>query len=400
MKCRVCNNEISSFMSFGKMPIANGFIKKKDLKKEYFYNLETCFCDNCKVFQIKKQPDPKKMFHGNYPFFSSLSKGMVKHFNSLSAKIKKNFLKKSDSFIIELGCNDGIFLKNFKDYKHLGIEPSRNVAREASKNGVKTISEFFSYKLSNKILKKNGNADLIYSANVMCHIPNINDVAKGISNLLKYRGVLIFEDPYLGDVIDKTSFDQIYDEHVFLFSALSVKNIFSKFNLNLFKVERLQTHGGSMRYYLRKEKKIKNYYNVNKIIISERKRKLHLMQTYIQFKKNCENFKKNFKNFLLQNKSKNINVIGYGATSKSTTILNYCNINKDLISQIFDITKLKQNKLSPGTHIPINNFDYNLNTKKDYYVLFAWNHKKEILNKELKNKKFRGKWYIPFPYNK
>ncbi len=400
MKCRVCEKKINPFMSFGKMPIANGFLKKKDLKKEYFYNLETCFCNYCKVFQIKKQPDPKKMFHENYPFFSSLSQGMLNHFKALSIEIKKKYLKKQSSLVIELGCNDGIFLKNFKNYKHLGIEPSKNVAKQASKNGLNIITKFFSYDLSKKILNNYGNADLIYSANVMCHIPNINDVGKGISNLLNDRGLLIFEDPYLGDVIDKTSFDQIYDEHVFLFSAHSVKNIFSKFNLNLFKVEHLNTHGGSMRYYLRKEKKKKNYAQIQNYLNYEKKKKLHLKSTYIQFKKNCEEFKKNFKIFLQTNKNKKINTIGYGATSKSTTILNYCNVGSDLISEIFDITKLKQNKLSPGTHIPINDFNYKNNKQKDYYILFAWNHKKEIQSKESKNKKFKGKWYIPFPYKK
>ena len=399
MKCRVCSQKINPFMSFGKMPIANGFIKKKDLKNEYFYNLETCFCNNCKVFQIKKQPDPKKMFHENYPFFSSLSKGMLKHFKSLSSEIKKKFIKKN-SLVIELGCNDGIFLKNFKNHNHLGIEPSKNVAKEASKNGINVITKFFSYNLSKEILNSYGNADLIYSANVMCHLPNINDVGKGISNLLNDRGLLIFEDPYIGDVIEKTSFDQIYDEHVFLFSAHSVKNIFSKFNLNLFKVEHLETHGGSMRYYLRKEKKKKNYINIQNFLNYEKKKKLHLKNTYIQFKKNCEKFKKDFKNFLQSNKNKKINTIGYGATSKSTTILNYCNVGSNLISEIFDITKLKQNKISPGTHIPINEFNYKNNKQKDYYILFAWNHKKEIQSKESKNKKFQGKWYIPFPYKK
>jgi methylation protein EvaC len=400
MKCRVCNTIITPFMSFGKMPIANGFLKKNQITKEYFYNLETCFCKFCKTFQIKKQPNPKKMFHGNYPFFSSLSKGMTKHFQLLSSKIKKKYIKNINLFVIELGCNDGIFLKNFKEYKHLGIEPSKNVAKEAAKNGISVLSNFFSFKLSKEIKEKYGNADLIYSANVMCHIPNINDVAKGISNLLNDNGVLIFEDPYLGDVIEKTSFDQIYDEHVFLFSAHSVKNIFSKYNLNLFKTEYLNTHGGSMRYYLKKESVLKNYKQIQNILKIEQKNKLHLMSTYLKFKKNCENFKEKFRKFLLQMQKNNINIIGYGATSKSTTILNYCKIDKNLISEIFDITKLKQNKLSPGTHIPVNNFNYDVNTVKDYYILFAWNHKKEILHKESQNKKFKGKWYIPFPYKK
>ena len=200
---------------------------------------------------------------------------MLKHFKSLSSEIKKKFIKKN-SLVIELGCNDGIFLKNFKNYNHLGIEPSKNVAKEASKNGINVITKFFSYNLSKEILNSYGNADLIYSANVMCHLPNINDVGKGISNLLNDRGLLIFEDPYIGDVIEKTSFDQIYDEHVFLFSAHSVKNIFSKFNLNLFKVEHLETHGGSMRYYLRKEKKEKNYINIQKFLNYEKEKKTTL----------------------------------------------------------------------------------------------------------------------------
>ena len=155
---------------------------------------------------------------------------MINHFKALSIEIKKKFLKKQSSLVIELGCNDGIFLKNFKNYNYLGIEPSKNVAKQASKNGLNIITKFFSYDLSKKILNNYGNADLIYSANVMCHIPNINDVVN-ISNLLNDRGLLIFEDPYLGDVIDKPHLTNIC-EHAFLFHH-SVKNIFSKFNLNL-----------------------------------------------------------------------------------------------------------------------------------------------------------------------
>ena len=360
MNCRICKKKIKPFMSFGKMPIANGFIKEKDKKKEKYFNLNPVFCKNCCTFQLEHQPNAKIMFHDHYAFFSRQSKSMQTHFKEYAHWIYSKFIKSIDPFIIELGSNDGILLEYFaqKGIRHLGVEPSANVAKEAKKYGVESIVEFFNYNLAKQIKKKYGLADVITASNVMCHIPNLNNLASGIDLLLNKNGVLIFEDPYLGDMIKKVSYDQIYDEHVFIFSALSVQNIFKKINFEIIDLLPQKTHGGSMRYVLGRKGKHIQKKIVTRILNKELKLGLHLHKTYLIFKKNCEASRQKLLTLLTKEKNKGKRIAAYGATSKSTTILNYCNIDKTLIEFISDTTKIKQNKLSPGMHIPVKSYEY------------------------------------------
>jgi len=231
MNCRICANPIKPFMTFGKMPIANGFLTPDQIKDEYFYEMAPAYCEKCHMFQLIDQPEPEKMFHGNYAFFSSTSNYMKTHFAAFAKLVMDRvFTDRKDPFVVELGSNDGIMMRNFKEagIRHLGVEPSSNVADVARAQGINTISEFFNKALAEKIVAEYGHADAVLSANVMCHIPDLPSVAEGIKHLLKPDGVLMFEDPYLGDMIEKTSYDQIYDEHVFIFSAGSVMRAFDR----------------------------------------------------------------------------------------------------------------------------------------------------------------------------
>ncbi|MDA8727113.1 class I SAM-dependent methyltransferase [Candidatus Pelagibacter bacterium] len=386
MHCRVCANKINPFVSFGKMPIANGFLKKEQFENEYFFELATAFCDRCYSVQLVTQPDPKLMFHDNYAFFSKTSKSMQVHFQKYADWVLNNYLKKEDSFVVELGSNDGILLENFskKKIRHLGVEPSANVADVAIKSGINTEVAFFNNDFAKKIKEKNGKADAILAANVMCHIPDLIEIGKASKTLLKEDGVLIFEDPYLGDMINKVSYDQIYDEHVFIFSALSVKNIFDISGFELIDVLPQETHGGSMRYVLCKKGIRSISENVINTIKVEKELGLDKSLTYERFKNNCEHSKDKIISKLKKFKKEGKKIVGYGATSKSTTILNYCNIGPDLIDFISDTTPIKQNKYTPGMHIPVKPYEDFLKYSPEIAVLFAWNHRKEIENKEKK----------------
>lgn len=386
MLCRICKNEAKPFMTFGQMPIANAFLSTPTPAHEYFFELAPVFCNVCKTVQIAEQPDPEKMFHDHYAFFSRTSKRMILHFQQFAAWIKETYLSNQNPLVVELGSNDGILLENFvrDGIPNVGIEPSSNVAEVARKHGVNTITEFFSHTLAKKIVEKYGPADVLTSANVMCHIPDLHEVAVGAMTLLKPRGVLIFEDPYLGDVFAKTSYDQLYDEHVYLFSAHSVSNIFERHGFELIDVLPQTTHGGSMRYVLAKKGARPVAPSVPHLLQIEKAQGLDEEKTFAQFKKNCEASKQKLLQTLHEYKSKNLRVVGYAAAAKSTTVFNYCGIGPDLIDYICDTTPLKQNTYAPGSHIPVLSYEKFSAHYPDVAIILAWNHKDEILQKEKK----------------
>ncbi|MES2767728.1 MAG: class I SAM-dependent methyltransferase [Bdellovibrionota bacterium] len=397
--CRVCEKKLESFISFGNQPIANGFLSPDQFSKEYFFELSVGFCNECKMAQLISQPDAKMMFHENYAFFSSTSKYMEQHFATVADKLSDKVLPKEDPFVLEIGSNDGIFLQNFKNknIRHLGVEPSANVAKCAMEKGINTTTEFFDKELAAQIVSKNGTADLIFSANVICHIPNINSIYQGVKKLLSPKGYFVYEDPYLGDIIQKTSYDQIYDEHVFFFSALSVSNLAQRNGLELVDVEHIETHGGSMRYFIAHAGAQKVSQAVKKQIEFEKNIGLENLETYIKFSKNVENSKEKLFSLLKKLKLDGKRVVGYAATSKSTTVTNYCNITPDLVEFISDTTPLKQNKFSPGVHIPVKSPDQFKSQYPDYALLFGWNHAKEIMEKEQDFVSKGGKWIVYVP---
>ncbi len=385
MICKITGKKIKSFMSFGKMPIANGFLTKKNFKKEFYFKMEVGFSQNISLFQLNDHPAPKQMFNKEYPFYTSSSKYMVSHFKKYSKWIKKNYFKNIKK-VIEIGSNDGSFLKNFKSKKVniLGIEPSKNVANFAKKNGIETVNKFFSSNTARGLKKYKSKTNLICAANAICHIPNLPDLIKGLDILLTKKGIFIFEEPYLGSMYDKTSYDQIYDEHIFMFSVSSVKKIFDLFNFELIDVIPQSTHGGSMRYVIARkgQYRIKNI--VKQKILEEKKKNIDTIKGCYKFKKKCELSKKKLNKKINSILRKGKNIAGYAATSKSTTILNYCDVDFNKIDFICDTTQDKIGKFTPGTHIPIKDMEYYKKNIPDYTFLFAWNHKKEIFNKEKK----------------
>ena len=388
MKCKITNKSLNPFMSFGKMPIANGFIKKEDFPKEFFFDMEVGFNEDISLFQLNDHPKPENMFNENYPFFTSSSEHMKIHFKEYSKYIKKFLNGKSK--IIEIGSNDGTFLKNLvnDDHKILGFEPSKNVAKIALKNNIPTINEFFNKKSVNNIGEYVGKTDLICASNVICHVPNLNELIETVDMLLKDNGTFVFEEPYLGSMFEKVSYDQIYDEHIYMFSASSVRKIFRKFNFELIDVLPQSTHGGSMRYVIKREKNSISS-NVKKVIDFEISKKLDRIESCLDFKSNCENSRNKLLEKINLFKRQGKSICGYAATSKSTTILNYCKIS-DQIDYICDTTIEKIGKFSPGMHIPIKDMNHFYNNQTECVYLFAWNHKNEIFNKE---KDFKGTWF-------
>lgn len=398
-KCRICQAGYESFISFGKMPIANGFLTPDRFSEEYFFELKLGFCSNCKMVQLVEQPGREMMFHEDYAFFSGTSKAMGIHFQEFANQVIKDYLTDDDPFVVEIGSNDGIMLKHFAkaSFRHLGIEPSLNVAQVAKDQGVNTITEFFDEELAKKIVLENGQTDAFLGANVMCHIPYLHSIVAGIEILLKPDGIIMFEDPYLGDVIEKTTYDQIYDEHAFLFSVRSIQYLFKRYGMEVIDVEPQETHGGSMRYVIARKGARSVSEKVHEQLEKENKLGLHKPETYEMFRRNCEHSRDSLMTLLNDIKKQGKRIVGYAATSKSTTIINYCGITTDHIEFISDTTPVKQGKFSPGAHIPVRPYEDFVVNYPDYALLFAYNHAKEIMAKEQKFIESGGRWitYVP-----
>ena len=396
--CLICQNGIEPFISFGRMPIANGFLTRDQFAEEPFFELAAGFCPGCKMVQLTELVDPHKMFHDNYAFYSSTSSRMAAHFEALANHIRSRQLG-TDPFVVEIGSNDGIMLRHFAKagIRHLGIEPSANVAAAARANGVNSVSEFFSESLADRIIAEHGHADVFAGANVMCHIPTLHSVVAGIAKLLKPSGVLVFEDPYLGDIIERTAYDQIYDEHAFYFSVTALDHVFAQHGLEIVDVDPLATHGGSMRYTVGH----RGRHAVSDRTVAQRAREEALglgnPDTYTAFRHRVERSRVELMALLRRLQHAGKRVAGYGATSKSTTVTNYCGITPDLVEFISDTTPIKQGKFSPGTHIPIRpHADFRANYP-DFALLFAWNHGDEIRANERPFVAAGGQWIVYVP---
>ncbi len=398
-KCLICQTPYEPFISFGPMPLANGFCRADEFANEYSFELKVGLCANCGMVQLAEQPDRSQMFNEHYAFFSSTSTRMALHFKELAHAVMAHRLNLPNPFVVELGSNDGIMLQHFAQagIRHLGVEPSANVAQKAIERGVNTISQFFDEALARQIVAEYGQADVVLGANVMCHIPYLHSVAEGIRILLKPTGVLIFEDPYLGDIVEKTSYDQIYDEHVFYFSAASISYLFRQHGLELVDVAPQNVHGGSMRYVIAPQGAQPVAAAATAQRAWEEQIGLHQPATFNRLRANIEQSRAQLLEILHSLKRQGKRVVGYGATSKSTTVINYCGITPDLVEFISDTTPIKQGKFSPGAHIPVKSYQEFTANYPDYALLFAWNHAGEIMEKEQKFKAAGGKWLVYVP---
>ena len=392
---------IKKFLDLGQQPLANKYLTKKDLVKkkvEYYYHLEIGFNTTSKLVSILNTVPSKKMFDKEYPYRASMSQTMLNSFMDLSINITKTF---NPNLIMEIGSNDGSFVKNFDRKKVICVEPCSNVAKITQKMGYKTFINFWNMKLAKKIKSKIKNVDLIYSANTLSHIKDLNSVFNSISHILSNNGVLIIEDPSLLECFKKVSYDQFYNEHIYIFSLLSIKYLLKKHNLEVFNIKKITTHGGSLRYYIKKTSN--NKLKINKSVKIQLDHELNFgldkYSTYIKFKDNVEKSRKQLMEIFSKLKKRNKTIIGYGATAKVNTVLNFCKIKNETLDYFLDTTPNKTGKFMPGSHLYIQKYNKSSTNKIDYIFLGAWNFKKEIFKKEKKYIKRGGKFitHVPIP---
>ena len=386
-----------NFLNLGKQPIANSFlssISKKSIKNERFYRLIVCFDTKNFLVSVKDPVNPKIQYTDKYAHRASESQTMQKAFKLVAKKLQKRFKPRK---VMEIGSNDGVFLKNFPKKKVIAVEPCKNLAK-LTKKKFKTYPNFWDKKLSREIFKRHAKVDLIFSSNTISHIPNLKETFEAINNILSNRGVLVIEDPSLSSIIKVNSYDQFYDEHVYVFSALSINKIVKDYQLKLFDAEKISNHGGSLRYYItKKNNSFKKTSRLNKIINEEKKQGLNNFTTFRKFAKKVQKSKLQLVALLKELKKKNKKIISYGATYKSTTVFNYCKIDNKFFHYVTDTTKNKQGKFTPGMHIPILSPEKGFNESVDYAYLGAWNFKQEIMNKEKEYLKRGGRFITHVP---
>tara|TARA_B100001287_G_scaffold276724_1_gene288948 strand:- start:1435 stop:3978 length:2544 start_codon:yes stop_codon:yes gene_type:complete len=389
--CRVCGGGLNHFLSLGLSPLANNLNNQKKANNE-MYPLDLNFCKQCFNSQLSVVVPPEKMFD-TYLYLSSTSELFRSHFINFAHKLKNDLNLNRDSILVDLGSNDGIFIKPIQELgiTSIGVEPAKNVAKIANSNGLKTFTEYFTNKTVNKITKQYGKVDVVTAFNVFAHSDGLRDILENVKKLLKEDGEFIFEIQYFLRTIKDLTFDNIYHEHVNYWCLLSILNFFKDSDMKVYKVEEVNTHGGSLRVYATMNKNKRAHKSLREYIEIEKKNKLDKIETYYKFASDVEKIKLTSLKKIEGIISNNEKIIGYGAPAKATTVLNYFGINNLHFDYTIDDNHLKQNKYIPGTNIQIKSIDDIEPEIYDNVVVLAWNFFNEIKRKNskiFKNAKF------------
>jgi methylation protein EvaC len=391
------NRMKKEFLDLGKQPIANKFLTKDEFDDEFFFDLKVVFDEETKLVSLKEFVAPEMMFNENYTYHSSTSYPMKEHFRKTAEMLTTRYKPVN---VMEIGSNDGIFIKHFNPDTTFAVEPCGNFADITNDMDYKTYPEFWTTKLSKLIKQEHGTMDLIYAANCVCHVHDLDDTFTAVRNLLSEDGVFVFEDPSLLRMMERGSYDQLYDEHAHIFSVTALDKLLDRNGLMLVRVDNLSVHGGSNRIYAG----IKGKYNIDNSVhtvtsnlMNEKSFGLDRFETYQVFTERVNKSKNDLVSMLKSLKLEGKKIISYGATSKSTTVFNYCGIDNSLIDYITDTTEDKQGKYSPGTHIPIVSPDEGFDESVDVAFLGAWNFKDVIMNKETEFIQGGGKFITHVP---
>lgn len=395
MNCRFCNRKLDvEFVNLGMQPASNNYITLENINsKENFYPLITYVCNNCFLVQTLDTQKSDELFTNDYAYFSSYSSSWLKHAKEYVDMIIDKININEKSLVMEIASNDGYLLQYFKEkgINSLGIEPCSSVANAAIEKGIDTKIIFFTKDYAQTLTK----SDLIIGNNVLAHVPNINDFIEGIAICLKDEGTATFEFPHLLNLIEHNQFDTIYHEHYSYLSLFFVKKLFEKHNLDLYDVNELHTHGGSLRVYgcHKNRKSISD----NVKLVLEKENKLNDLNTYINYSEKVKQTKRNFLELLIKLKNENKSIVSYGAAAKGNTLFNYSGIKTDFIDYAVDANPHKQNKFLPGSHIEIKNPNEIVKTKPDYILITPWNLKDEIMNQLKYINDWNGKFIVAIP---
>lgn len=400
-KCLICGSKkLTKYLSLGKTALANSYLTKNQLnKKELKVPLKVYFCHNCYLVQLLHIVD-RELIYNEYAYFSSTSPMLVRHFEEYAKGVFNRFPDQSKQLVVDIGSNDGVLLKPFKRFgaNVLGIDPAKNIAKIANRNGIETVAQFFRKEIVPQLVKKYGKAGVITSNNTLAHTNILHDIFDGVKNFLDNKGVFVFEVQYLLDLLRHNEFDNIYHEHICYHSVHPLIYLLKMHGMEIFDVLHTDTHGGGIMVFA-------SHYpslfpiekSVSEFLTNEKSLGLHKLTTYKNFAKTPRLVRDKLRKILLNLKKKGKKISAYGASAKGTTLLQYCNIGSDVIDYITDSAPSKQGKFTPGTHIPIVPEEDLKKHKPDYILITAWNYAKNIMEKESWFQKEGGRFIIPIP---
>lgn len=400
--CRACSAPLEhTFVDLGKSPPCESFLRADQLEEgETFYPLHALVCSECFLVQLKDYVDADSIFD-DYAYFSSFSDSWLEHARLYCADMTERFGLTGDSFCVEVASNDGYLLQNFVRAKIrcLGIEPSWTVAEAALKVGVPSVQEFFGRETARAVREEHGPADLMSANNVVAHVPDINDFVGGFQELLAPEGVVTLEFPHLARLMDQVQYDTIYHEHFSYLSFGTLSGILKNQGLTVFDVQKLRTHGGSLRVFAQLtdsgSQEIEK--SVKALLKEEKQLGFKELRTYLRFTKLVEKSKRETLKFLIQAKEEGKSVVAYGAPGKGNTLLNYCGIRSDLIEFAVDRNPYKHGRFTPGTQIPIFPPEALEEARPDYIFILPWNLEREIRKQLSHARDWGAKFVIPIP---
>jgi SAM-dependent methyltransferase len=400
--CMFCKAPLRyTFVDLGMSPLCESYVPPEKLNQmEPFYPLHVYVCEQCFLVQLEQYVSPAAIFT-EYAYFSSYADSWVAHMRRYADAISNRLQLGRDSFVVEVGSNDGYLLQHFakKGIPVLGIEPAANVAKRAVEKGIPTLVKFFGERTARELAAEGKQADLVCGANVLAQVPNVNDFVKGLALLVKPGGAVTIEFPHLVRLMAENQFDTIYHEHFAYFSFHTAERIFAAQGLTVYDVEELPTHGGSLRIYARhaadETKPLTD--RARELRQREIEAGLTRLETYAGFEERARETKRKLLEFLIGAKRAGKSIAGYGAPGKGNTLLNYCGIRTDFIDFTVDRNPYKQGKFLPGTHIPIHHPDKIAEAKPDYVLILPWNFKDEIMKQMAHIRTWGGRFVVPIP---